>query len=94
MNRTVLTASTYRVGEHVPIHGWYVCVPCGYRMYLWKGDAFPPCINCMRVSRPYDLPREAPGDAGMGDEFDEELVAEDLELWEFLSPHGKPAKSV
>lgn len=94
MARTVRVLLTYRVGERVPIHGWYVCVPCGYRMYMWEGDAFPTCINCMRVSRSRDLPREVRGEVEAGDEFDEELVVENLELWEFLtqSPGEKPAK--
>lgn len=85
MERTVRLLTTYRVGEYVPLGGCYVCVPCGFRMYLSEGEFFPACISCMRVSRPDAPKREHTGidaDAEVVDEFDEELVAEDLELWE------------
>lgn len=86
MERTIRLLTTYRVGEYVPLGGCYVCVPCGFRMYLSEGEVFPSCISCMRVSRP-DAPGQAHAGSGeIADEFDEELVAEDLELWEFVVP--------
>lgn len=89
MVRTVRLKLTYRVGERVPIDGSYVCVPCGYRMHFAEGDEFPACIGCMRVSRPLEADVEEAGVAADSHaledaEFDEELVAENLELWEFL----------
>lgn len=80
----MLVPNTYRVGERVAVSGWYVCVPCGYREHLKEGDIFPPCINCMRVSRPVsEIELNAATAAGTEvDEFDEGAVAENLELWE------------
>ena len=90
MLRTVRLVSTYRVGERVPINGRYVCVPCGYRMHLAEGDVFPACIHCMRVSRPLDAQPVLGSEDSLReevlDEFDDELVAENLELWELLEP--------
>lgn len=77
----------YRVGEQVEISGYYICVPCGYQRRLAAGDTFPSCINCMRrVSRPVsDYEFEAAVARGEEiDEFDEEAVAPNLELWELL----------
>lgn len=96
--RTVRLLSTYRVGERVPINGLYVCVPCGYRMSLAEGDVFPACIRCMRVSRPADAEEkgesaENTGESAVVDEFDEELVAENLELWEFLESSKGPKRN-
>lgn len=100
MVRTVRILSTYRVGERVPLNGQYVCVPCGYRLDLMEGDVFPACINCMRVSRPLEVESQESvrEEEKTVDEFDEELVAESLELWEFLAEpresahrsHGDP----
>lgn len=96
MVRTIRLLTTYRVGEYVPQGGCYVCVPCGFRMYLSEGEFFPACISCMRVSRPDAPKREHAGidaNAEVVDEFDEELVAEDLELWEFVEADESKSKS-
>lgn len=35
------------VGHTVNKSGTYVCVPCGYKKYLEKGQKFPSCTKCM-----------------------------------------------
>ncbi len=74
----------YKVGERVSINGWYVCVPCGYKLHLYEDDIFPSCINCMRVSRPVSESEflEAATTGEEVDEFAEDMVADNLELWE------------
>ena len=39
--------STFRVGALVEIAGDYICVPCGYKKRLEKGDRFPKCVQCL-----------------------------------------------
>ena len=41
---------TYEVGSRVKENGWYVCVPCGYKRMLKKGERFPSCLRCMEES--------------------------------------------
>ena len=76
----------YKLGEKVKIRGLYVCVPCGYKRRLKRGNVFPSCIGCMSVSRWVTndefLEAEAMGEEV--DEFDEEACAPDLEIWELL----------
>ena len=38
---------TYEVGSIVKETGHYICVPCGYKRYLEKGQKFPDCLKCM-----------------------------------------------
>jgi len=40
--------NTYPAGAIVKESGNYICVPCGYKIYLEKGDEFPPCIECIK----------------------------------------------
>lgn len=82
----MLGALIYHVGQRVTISGQYVCVPCGYRRTFAVGDVFPPCINCMRVSKPVsDIEFEEAALRGEEiDEFDQEAVATNMELWELI----------
>lgn len=45
--------ATFNVGSRVPGDGAYVCVPCGYKKKLKKGEVFPECFACMK-SEKYD----------------------------------------
>ena len=45
------SAAVFSVGMTVGESGTYVCVPCGYRKYLKKGDKFPACISCMKMKK-------------------------------------------
>ena len=38
---------TYEVGTVVEESGWYICVPCGYKKHLRKGDRFSSCMKCL-----------------------------------------------
>ncbi|MFH0828851.1 MAG: hypothetical protein V1907_01585 [Candidatus Kerfeldbacteria bacterium] len=38
---------TFNKGEVVEEEGSYICVPCGYRHHLKKGDYFTECLSCM-----------------------------------------------
>ncbi len=48
MNGTVLerTKTLYKIGDIVPEHGMYMCVPCGYVQEFLKGDQFTTCELC------------------------------------------------
>lgn len=85
-NNKMFEKSTYRVGERVRRGGQYVCVPCGYKRIFAAGEVFPPCINCMRVSRPVsdDEFEEAALRGDAIDEFDNDAVAPNFEVWELV----------
>ena len=46
-----LSFETYGTGSVVKEAGFYICVPCGYRKYLKKGEHFPSCIKCLGSDR-------------------------------------------
>lgn len=37
----------FRVGSAVSKTTEYICVPCGYKRKLSKGDVFPKCDKCL-----------------------------------------------
>lgn len=44
----VISSKTlYKIGDTVPEHGRYMCVPCGYVQEFFKGDPFTTCEVCL-----------------------------------------------
>ena len=39
---------SYSAGTIVEESGNYICVPCGHKIYLEKGDKFPSCVECIK----------------------------------------------
>ena len=37
----------YKIGDTVPEHGMYTCVPCGYVQEFFKGGLFTTCEVCL-----------------------------------------------
>lgn len=54
---------TYFVGEKASQTGEYVCSPCGYRLFLKKGELFPECVSCLESQK--DISREDLTDEGV-----------------------------
>jgi len=42
---------TYDTGSIVEVSGMYICVPCGMKMQLDKGEIFPQCSECMKSKK-------------------------------------------
>ena len=76
----------YKVGEKVKINGLYVCVPCGHMKKYRVGDIFDECLDCMKQSKPISNEKfeEAKSQDVELDEFGEDEVAANLEIWELL----------
>ena len=43
-----INRATFNTGSRVEEDGFYVCVPCGYKKYLKKGEQFPRCMKCLK----------------------------------------------
>lgn len=41
------TDAAYKVGDTVPLDGYYTCVPCGNKKYLKQGTRFGSCLKCL-----------------------------------------------
>ena len=84
----------YHVGDIAPEEGKYVCVPCGYRRKLEKGEKFGECLSCFK-DEGWHMPSEEQDEEDalvdntkieetehhLHDDENEE-VAEGQELWE------------
>lgn len=47
MSRAVVAEKLYKIGEVVPTHGMYMCVPCGYVQEFKAGELFVTCELCL-----------------------------------------------
>lgn len=47
--------NAYSIGEEVPEDGIYICVPCGYKLKLNRGDKYPECISCLERHKDVDM---------------------------------------
>jgi hypothetical protein len=39
--------NVYKIGDIVPVHGAYLCIPCGYIQEFQAGDTFTTCEACL-----------------------------------------------
>lgn len=40
--------TSFKVGSAIKESGNYVCIPCGYKKFLQKGEVFPECFSCVK----------------------------------------------
>ena len=59
----------YKIGDKVPVHGMYMCIPCGYVQEFKEGVLFTTCELCL---------------AGT-DEGPEGYKEAETEFWELIS---------
>lgn len=64
----VLVKTLYKIGDVVPQHGMYMCIPCGYVQEFQVNDLFTTCELCL---------------AGT-DEGPDEYTEAEVEFWELL----------
>jgi len=84
----------HHVGDLVPEEDTYVCVPCGYKKRLARGDTFAECVSCLKDEGWHVAGEDQDEEDAMLDDTDIEKaghhyhtdegeeVAEGLELWE------------
>ncbi len=41
------TKTLYKIDDIVPIHGMYMCIPCGYVQEFQEGAVFTTCELCL-----------------------------------------------
>ncbi len=69
LKERLLTKTLYKIGDIVPVHGMYMCVPCGYVQEFQEGALFTTCELCL---------------AGT-EEGPEDYKEAETEFWELLS---------
>ncbi|MFA6524850.1 MAG: hypothetical protein WCT33_01110 [Patescibacteria group bacterium] len=45
----------YYAGDKAPETGEYLCMPCGYKSKLEKGEKFPECVSCLIPQKKVDI---------------------------------------
>jgi hypothetical protein len=63
------TKTLYKIGNTAPVHGMYMCIPCGYVQEFQEGVLFTTCELCL---------------AGT-DEGPEGYKEAETEFWELIS---------